>query len=96
MASYVPVNIAEIKAWLSELVSRTAFSRERLIILPRGKPVAAVISIEDLRRLEALDVANTERQNQDSHPVMRAFGGWADRDDLDELIAEIYSARETT
>jgi hypothetical protein len=26
---------------------------------------------------------------------MRAFGGWADRDDLDELVEEIYADRLT-
>jgi hypothetical protein len=25
---------------------------------------------------------------------MRAFGGWADRTDLDELVAEIYADRQ--
>ena len=89
----ITLNTAEIKARLSELVSRVAFSRERLIVLRRGKPMAALVSIEDLHRLEALDAAGIDNQEQDIHPVMRAFGGWADREDLDELVTEIYANR---
>ena len=86
------LNMVEIKACLSELINRVISKRERLIVLRRGKPVAALISIQDLRRLEALDtIANPQDKN--SHPIMRAFGGWADRTDLDELITEIYASR---
>jgi prevent-host-death family protein len=90
----ITLNTAEIKARLSELISRVAFSHERLIVLRRGKPMAALISIPDLHRLEALDTAETNQSDQDVHPVMRAFGGWADREDLGELVTEIYANRE--
>jgi len=86
------LNTAEIKARLSELINRVISKRERLIVLRRGKPVAALISIQDLRRLESLD-ATASPQNKKSHPIMRAFGGWADRTDLDELVTEIYTNR---
>jgi hypothetical protein len=57
-------------------------------------PVAALVSLQDLQRLEALDAAASEKPG--FHPIMRAFGGWADRDDLDALISEIYEDRTTT
>jgi prevent-host-death family protein len=83
---------ADIKARLSEMISKVVYARERVIVLRRGKPVAALVSLEDLQRLELLDSANHERL--EVHPIMRAFGGWADRDDLDALVSEIYNARE--
>lgn len=86
---------AEIKARLSEIVNRVTFGRERVIVLRRGKPVAALVSVNDLRRLEALNSTGTGRENKDAHPIMRAFGGWADRTDVDELLTEIYADRET-
>jgi prevent-host-death family protein len=90
-----------MKARLSEFIGRVAYGRERLLVLRRGKPVAALVSVEDLRRLEALDSAATAAASSPGdaargpavHPIMRAFGGWADRDDLDELLAEIYADR---
>ena len=27
------------------------------------------------------------------HPIMRAFGGWAESEDLDDFVAEIYADR---
>ncbi len=40
---------------LSELLARVAYARERVVVERKGKPMAALVSIEDLRRLEALD-----------------------------------------
>ena len=91
----IKLNTAEIKAHLSELVNRVAFSRERLIVMRRGKPVAALISLEDLQRLEVLEAADTQ-PTEGQHPVMKAFGGWADLDNLDKLMTEIYAERDST
>jgi len=51
------VSISELKSALSEFLNRAAYGRERIIVASRGKPKAAVISIEDLRRLEELEDA---------------------------------------
>ena len=56
--------------------------------------VAALVSLQDLRRLEALDAASAEKP--DVHPIMRAFAGWAERDDIDTLTDEIYQHRTAT
>ena len=87
------ISTVEVKTHLSAWLNRVAFKNERLIVLRRGKPVAALVSVDDLHRLEALD-AKADEENASSHPIMRAFGGWADRDDLDDLVAEIYADRQ--
>jgi prevent-host-death family protein len=84
------ISATEAKRNFSELIGRAAYGHERIIIERKGKPMAAVIGMEDLRRLEALE----SRAESETHPIMRAFGGWADREDLDELLDEIYTARE--
>ncbi len=89
----VLTDTSNVKAHLSEFIGRVNYGRERLLVLRHGKPVAALVSVEDLRRLEALEAAPTRTADVGSHPIMRAFGGWADRDDLDELVAEIYADR---
>jgi prevent-host-death family protein len=53
----IEVTISEVKAGFSEYVNRAAYGRERVIILSRGKPKAVMMSIEDLRRFEALEDA---------------------------------------
>lgn len=86
---------SQIKAQLSEFIGRVAYGRERVLVLRHGKPVAAMVSVEDLRRLEIIDATSGETRNASAmHPIMRAFGGWAESDDLgDEFVAEIYADR---
>jgi len=86
---------ADVKTRLSEFINRVLYRDERIIISRRGKPIAALVSLEDLHRLEALE--REEKRGDDSesdHAIMRAFGGWSTRDDLDELVTEIYANRE--
>jgi prevent-host-death family protein len=49
------ISIAEIKHSISTVVNRVAFGRERIILTSRGRPKAALVSIEDLQNLEALE-----------------------------------------
>lgn len=86
---------ADVKARLSEFISRVRYGRERIVIARRGKPVAALIGIDDLHRLESLERVKFEKESANQHPIMNAFGGWADRSDLDELIEHIYAERKS-
>lgn len=52
--STVSVNLTEAKQNLGEIVNRAAYGGERIILLSRGKPRAALVSVEDLQRLESL------------------------------------------
>jgi prevent-host-death family protein len=49
------VGIADIKRNISSIVNRVAFGRERIVLTSRGRPKAALVSIEDLQTLEAMD-----------------------------------------
>jgi prevent-host-death family protein len=84
---------AEVKSRLSEIIGRVRHGDERIIVTRRGIHVAALISIEDLERLEALD-RQESAVSRETHPIMDAYGGWCDRDDVDELVEEIYRDRE--
>ena len=46
------VSIGQVKREISELVNRVAFGGERIILTSRGKPKAALVSIEDLQALD--------------------------------------------
>lgn len=79
------VPISEARDRLGEVVSRAEHAHERTILTRRGKPVAVVISIEDLRELEAAeneaDLAAAQdalasREPRVSHAdVLAEFGG---------------------
>jgi len=49
------MGIAEVKRSISTIVNRVAFGRERVILTSRGKPKAALVSIEDLQKLKMLE-----------------------------------------
>ena len=46
---------AGARAQFSEIVNRTAFGGERVVVTRRGKPLAALVPIEDLALLEELE-----------------------------------------
>ncbi|TEU18875.1 MAG: type II toxin-antitoxin system Phd/YefM family antitoxin [Anaerolineales bacterium] len=50
----VTISLTEVKKSLGEVVNRAAYGGERIVLASRGKPKAALISIEDLKLLESL------------------------------------------
>lgn len=46
------VSIGQVKRDISDLVNRVAYRGERIVLTSRGKPKAALVSIEDYQRLE--------------------------------------------
>jgi prevent-host-death family protein len=48
------VSMTQAKNELADVVNRAAYGGERIVLLSRGKPKAAIISFEDLQLLEGL------------------------------------------
>lgn len=55
------LNVSKAREEFPELVNRAAYAKERTIVSRRGKDLAAVIPIEDLRLLERLTREETDR-----------------------------------
>ncbi|MCC7049971.1 MAG: type II toxin-antitoxin system Phd/YefM family antitoxin [Alphaproteobacteria bacterium] len=49
------ISTAEARDRLSELVNRAAYGKERVLLSRRGKPVAAVVSLDDVATLQRLE-----------------------------------------
>lgn len=49
------VSIGQVKRDISELVNRVAYGQDRILLTSRGKPKAALISLEDYERLKSQD-----------------------------------------
>jgi len=75
------ISIGQVKRDISELVNRVAYAGERIVLTSRGKPKAAIVSMEDYRRLEG---SRTER-------VLERWRTWAAQSDA--LVAEILARR---
>ena len=56
------MNIADAQKEFTEVINRTAYMKRRTVITQRGKPLAAVVPIEDLRLLETLEQAISLRE----------------------------------
>ncbi len=49
------MNVVEARRNFSEVMARVAYQRQRVVIERKGRPMMALISVEDLHRLEALE-----------------------------------------
>jgi prevent-host-death family protein len=49
------VNTVNARAQFSEIINRAAFGKERVTLTRRGKEIVAVVPIEDVKLLEALE-----------------------------------------
>ncbi|CAN5906927.1 hypothetical protein BH23ACT11_BH23ACT11_00590 [soil metagenome] len=86
------MRVTEAKAQLSALMARVGYGGERFVIERRGRPLAALVGVEDLERLEG------EWREAASRPLgaLALLGVWEEVEerDLDLTIEEIYAARE--
>ena len=80
------VSISKMKDTLSEVINRAAYGHERIIIASRGKPKAAVISIDDLERLEELEDALVVREALAEYQAGETIS-------LEQLITELEQGR---
>ena len=49
------ISIGQVKRDISDLVNRVAYGGERIVLTSRGKPKAAIVSMEDYDRLRMAD-----------------------------------------
>lgn len=74
------LTVVKVREHLAEVLNRAQYADERIRIIKHGKPVAAIVSIEDLRVLEALedelDIAAAKRALEE---IRRGnYVGWED------------------
>jgi len=54
-SSAAAIPTAEARDRLAELVNRAAYGKERVLLSRRGKPVAAVVSLDDVAALHRME-----------------------------------------
>jgi prevent-host-death family protein len=74
--------IADAKRQFSELVKRAAYKGETVTVGSRGKPEAALISVDELRRLRELEM------ERDARLLEEAVGGSGGAVGVQELVRE--------
>ena len=85
------VSAAQAKAQLSALAAEVAYGGQHVIIERRGKPLVALVSVEDLELLE-------QERATSARPLgaLALVGAWRDISDeeMESMIEEIYESRE--
>ena len=81
------MNVAQAKSKLSELLNRAAYGKERFLIRKRGHPIAAIVSTDDLMRLECSAPSKPEG-------LLAVAETLRDFDDYPEILDEIVQDRQ--
>jgi prevent-host-death family protein len=63
----IKISVAEAKANLSAILSKSAYSNEKFLITRRNKPIAALVSVDDLKIIE---------QHQERQGLASVVGKW--------------------
>ena len=85
------VSVAKAKAELSALMAAVAYQGQHVIIERRGRPMAALVSVDDLEQIDRERAASTRPRG-----ALALIGAWSDVDDreIEAMVADIYAARE--
>ena len=85
------VSVTETRSELSDLISRAQYSEERTILTRHDKPVAALVSMEDLKALRKLEDATDVQRARESIEDARKHGGTKL---LEEFRKELEAGRD--
>jgi len=83
--SVTSISVAKAKSHISELIAKSQFSHERFIITKRDKPVAALVSLDDLKVLE---------QYEEKQGLAAIAGKWQGFDEVADAMGKIENLRE--
>ena len=85
------ISSARAKAQLPSLVAQVAYGGKHFIIERRGRPLAALVTVADLERLEQ----GPPGPSPQPQGFLALVGAWKDVGDeeIDKFIKDIYTAR---
>ena len=85
------VSVARAKAELSALMAAVAYQGQRVVIERRGKPMAALVSVDDLEQIDGERATSARPRG-----ALALIGAWGNIDDseIEAMVADIYAARQ--
>jgi len=87
------VSAAEAKTHLSELLSRVAHGKERIVIERRGKPVAALVPVDELYDMRYRGAQPPQRRSMADLFEELAKLPSVDDEIIDKMVEDIYAER---
>lgn len=80
------VSVANMKSHLSELIAKSSYGNERFVITRRNKPVAALVSLEDLQIIE---------QHEERQGLNTVAGKWPGFEEVSSSLEELQQLRKS-
>jgi prevent-host-death family protein len=75
-------SLSEAKSKFSDIINRIIYKKEKIIITKKGKKVAVILSIDELKKYG-------------DNGLIQAKGALADLDDsVDKMVGRIYESRK--
>jgi prevent-host-death family protein len=81
------IGVAEIKKNFSTVISEVSLKGEHFVVEKKGKPMAALVSVQELQRIEGLEKMENKKG------LLAAIGAWEDFENLEGLLSSIYDKR---
>ena len=82
------IGVAEVKKSFSAVISEVSLKGEHFVIEKKGKPMAALVSVQDLQRIE------DSKEKEKKKGLLVAIGAWEDFEDLENTVSAIYERRK--
>ncbi len=79
------VSVANAKSHLSELIAKSSYAHERFVITRRNKPVAALVSLEDLQIIE---------QHEERQGLASIVEKWKGFEEVAENLEDLQQLRQ--
>jgi prevent-host-death family protein len=81
----LPISIADVKARISEIVAKSQHAQQRFLLTRRAKPVAAIVSLEDLQWLQ---------QREERQGLAAIAGKWQGFEEVAQSLEDLTSIRQ--
>jgi len=78
------ISVANAKTHFSEIITKSAHGNQRFIITRRDKPVAAIVSLDDLKIIE---------QHQEHQGLATVASAWPDFEEVAQAVVDLDELR---
>lgn len=82
------MGVAEVKRSFSAVISEVLLKGEHFVIEKNGKPMAALVGIQELQRIEG------SKEREKKKGLLAAIEAWEDFKDLERTVSAIYEKRK--
>lgn len=85
------ISSSELRAQIKRILNEVGYGQSQYVVERFGEPTAAIVSMEDLRLLQAVKQRQARTSLREMIASIRTHGGAVDADELDALIEEARS-----